>query len=194
MAENEVVADEPGAAPAETVEEESAQTDETSLDELLDNFNSEFDEDTQPPESKDNLSDADVAEVKEFMTEYRQEQTNKAVSTAAKTVIQALGDEVNVTEDTVVDLLYGRASRDKRFLNAFIQRDAKPKEWHKVLAGVASKLKDDLGGQIDQTITNDREAVANAIRGKSTVTEDEPPNLNAMSDAEFNQWKREQRG
>lgn len=189
---NEVVADEPVVDQTDTTEAESAQTDEKPLEELLNKFNSEFDKDTTPEktEATDEVSQADVTEMKQFMAEQRQTQTDSAVSEAAKTIKSVIGDDlpINVSEDHIVDLLYGKASRDQRFLNAFVQRNQKPEEWKKVLAGVANKLKDDFGKPIDQQVTNDREAVTTSIRGQSTETE-EAPNFAVKTDAEFNAWK-----
>ena len=88
------------------------------------------------------------------------------------------------------DLLYGKASRDARFLNAFVQRNSKPEEWNKVLKGYANKIKSDFGKPIDKQVTDDREAVVNSIRGKSTTVEDETPNFSGWSDNRFEHWKR----
>lgn len=188
--ENEVVADK--VDQPDTTEAESAQTEEKSLDDLLDNFNSEFDQDTQPgkTETTEEVSKSDVAEMKQFMAEQRQTNTDTAVSEAAKTIKSMIGDDlpINVSEDHITDLLYGKASRDQRFLNAFVQRTQKPQEWNKILAGFANKFKDDFGKPIDQQVTQDREAVTTSIRGQSTVTE-ETPNLAGMTDAKFDEWK-----
>lgn len=185
---DKVVADDAVTDPKDTAEQESAQTDEKPLDQLLEEFNSEFDEDTKP---EDDVKPDDIEQVKEFMTEYRHEQTDKAVSQAAQTVVKALGEDlpVQVTEDMVTDLLYGRASRDKRFLTAFVNRGKDPKAWNQVLGGVASKIKSDFGEPIDTEVTKDRQAVTQSIRGNSK-TEDEAPDFSGWSDRRFNHWKQ----
>ncbi len=190
----EVVAETSEVAPEETIQTESAQTDEKSLDDLLTEFSSEFDNDTKTPEPESTektaeISAADIAEVKGFMQEQRDAATDNAVLDAAKTVKAAIGDglSVNISEQRIVDSLYGRAARDPKFTQAFVSRDEKPELWNKVLTQYAKEYQADLGQPIDQQVTSDREAVVTSIRGQSTAKE-EAPNMDSWSDRRFQNW------
>jgi len=190
----EVVAETSKVAPEETTQTDSAQTDEKSLDQLLDEFGSEFDSDTKPPEPEQTketaeISAAEIEEVKGFMQEQRDAATNNAVLEAAKTVKAALGEglSVNISEQSLVDSLHGRATRDQKFLQAFVSRGENPELWDKVLTQYAKEYRESLGQPIDQQVTNDREAVVSSITGQSTAKE-EAPNMDSWSDRRFQHW------
>lgn len=184
-----VVANETVTAPQETVEGVGAQTE--SLDDLLNQYSKEFDTETAEPQAQGTTDDVDKERIKAFMEKYEREETDRSVKTAAQTIINALGNDVpvSVTEDFIIDLLHGKAARDRRFLNAYMMRNQKPEDWNKVLKGYAGQLKKDFGTPIDRKVTDDVEAVATSIRGRQTSTEDNAPNFTKMSDRDFQNWK-----
>ena len=109
-------------------------------------------------------------------------------------VVQAIRGELDADtfdDDLVVGYLDARAKRDPRIANAWVQRHQNPEAFNKVQKSLADEFQKRFGSQPDKAVTEDREAMAAAVRGASTATaEQEQPDLKNLSDAEFNQLKQ----
>lgn len=187
MTDTQTVAGEPNAEAKSQTEGKGAQ--EPTIDELL----KEFEQSETPTEqqSKSDLKADDIREVVDYVRETRdeksREKTDADVAAAAKVVKGDLG----ISEERVIDTLYGRANRDPRFLTAFQQRHENPNAWSNVLRKMHDELASELSPQVDTNATDDRAAVEAAVRSQSTGSTEEPlPDLGSMSDAEFNEAQR----
>ena len=167
-------------------------SDALGLDATLDSLVSEFEtapitEPAQPAAS----DSSEIVELRKLIETERNERMvsrrDQDIDQAIKSVVGEGDDALPLDEDIVTDAIWGRASRDDRFLKAFENRASNPAAWGKVLsayrADLASKFK------VDHNITGDVEAANNAVRSASTS----PPadegldasTVNNMSDADF---------
>jgi hypothetical protein len=178
---------------------DSARKDVDDLDTLL----AEFDQGTKktdtvsPPETKPTPPDAlaqDVQALKNQAQEWAQEKNKRAI---AETVEGIRGDvPKEVFDDEMVEAwLDSQARRDPRLALAFVQRDQNPQKWGKVKAELGRQLAKKAGALPDRNASDDREAVAAAVRGASAKATAEPaPNFGAMTDAELRKYNREHFG
>lgn len=186
MTDTQAVAGTDAEAKPQT-EDKGAQ--DPSIDELLEQFKATETPTEQPkPDFKvDDLKDV-VSYVRDEREKGINEQTNKDVTEAAKVVKGDLDIDVGLVEE----LLHGKAGKDPRFLRAFQTRHENPSGWKGVLQGMGKELASKLGPKIDQGLTDDRAAVEHAVHSANTGSSAEPPpDFNSMSDADFNQWQRQ---
>jgi hypothetical protein len=92
------------------------------------------------------------------------EQTNKDIEKAVSVVLEGLDVPIK-DQDLTEGYLHVLARKDERFVNAFNNRHKNPAGWNRVLKGVQSQLREKLN--IDVQATQDREAVAAAVRSAS---------------------------
>lgn len=179
---------------SQTASEEAGAQD-MDLDTLLKEF------EVEPPETKADeepkLSPDDVREAVRFARESRErsarEATDKAISEAVKVAKDELTDlPVELSDRAVRGLLEAYAGENPKFTQAFVNRHKNPDAWNKALRVVAKDFRNDFS-PVDRNATDDREAIASAVRAASTPAQrsEETPDWGRMSDAEFNRRKRD---
>ena len=135
-----------------------------------------------------------VQAVETGLQEWRQDQTKRAVS---ETIQEVRGDiPADFMDDDMVEgWLDAQARKDPRLAQAFLQRETNPRQWNKVKAALGKQLNDRFKKLPDRQATDDREAVAAAVRGASTKVSAEPaPKFGSQSNAEFRKSVKEQYG
>lgn len=179
-----------------------AQDETFDLDALL----SEFDEpDGESPNDKAPARDAKISpdDIRFAVDQARsraereaQEATNRAIADAVSTVKPELADlPVDLSDRVVRGALEAYAHENPKFAQAFMHRSRNPEAWTKALRAVAKELKADFS-PVDRDATSDRESLASAVRAASTPAQrqDDAPDFNNMSDAQFAAWKRKHDG
>ena len=186
--------------PESSVEGGGAQDDD--LETLLNQWEAQAgdsDESQQSSESSSDQSQDEIAELRKRVErqerERAQQQTQQDVQEAASKMRQAVSDEIDISEDIWEDILHGRASRDPRVVNAWNARREKPEEWEKLTKAIAKDYVKRLRSNVDKSATEDRDAVASAVRSASKAPAQDSgapseSDLNNMSDAEFNRLTR----
>lgn len=168
-------------------------------DETLEELLSEWDEGAKV-KSEPEPGKLQPNELKEFMADFRkdrqerqQEQTNRAIAEAVSTIKKDM--ETDIPDDVLRWMLSGRAGEDARLRAAWMGRDRNPDAFQKVLKGIARDFSASLAQKADEKLSEDREAVAAAVRGASTraSTSVEVPDFTGKSDQEFEAWVRSQR-
>ena len=182
--QEEVVADEQQSDSQNTDEGSGAQTDD--LDSILASIDAEFDDGTRAePEEEQSDLEALKAEVNAIKAKEIDGAVKEAV-TSVQSEISELGVKL---PDRTVRALLNEYSNDPRFMKAFLNQNVDSKTWSRTLKATAREIAKEHGDLPDQGITSAREAVATAVRGKSTASEDDAPNFNSMTDQQFNNWK-----
>ena len=98
-------------------------------------------------------------------------------------------------DDMVEGWLNALAIKDPRLTQAYLQREQNPRAWGKVKSELGKKLQDRFNKLPNREATDDREAVAQAVRGASTkVNTDPPPKFGQMSNTEYRKSVRDQYG
>jgi len=192
MEENQAVVTETDEQAKPASEESGAQ--EQNLNDVL----AEFEAGTQQAEITDKADKAESVTdeqinkaVERAMENSRAKDKSRAdIEESAKTILGATGAHQHVAQD----FLQGEAARDPRVATAFTQRYKNPDAWQKVLKGLAGKFSGSLGSPIDQSATDDRNAMAAAVKSATTKapTDAAQPNLEAMNNSEFNEFLRNQ--
>ena len=177
-----------GASTADPVEPNS----EPSVDDLLNEFNApEPDPGQTPAEPNEQVSKEDLTQFKQFMEEQRreklQENTNKGLSDAVSRVKQHLDDSgVEATDKVINGLMQAHALEDPRFNQAFMNRDANPQAWGKVLSAFAKDVvAKELGQNIDPSVTANKQQLRNAMKGSQSVNPQTPEQEKAAADKKY---------
>lgn len=98
-------------------------------------------------------------------------------------------DADHFDDDFMIAFLDGQARKDPRLREAFAQRNANPKQWGRVLTTLGKQFAGKYGKMPDRQATEDREAVAAAVRGASTkAPEGKAPDFGRMSDGEYRDY------
>jgi len=164
-----------------SVEDNDAQ----DLDALL----REYDEGTQEPKQ----APSEEKELLEYLKQQRDadlvKQTQEDLNNAVTLVQEGLSDlPVKVSNRVVKGLLNEIAYEDQRLKTAFENRHKNPQAWNRIVKQVRKTVREDFS--VDKTLTDDRDAVASAVKSASTTKEaDETPNIGRMSDSEFLAYK-----
>jgi hypothetical protein len=180
-ANTQTVAPEAEAQATPAPEATSAQSTTPNLDDLL----NEFETAAKPqsvPQAKPTVSDPVVAELQREVASMKFEREIKPILARVRGDIpqEVIGDE------ELTDLLDGRAKRDPRVQNAYLNRQSNPGAWAKIEKALNAEYAAKFKPRVDANATADREAVAAAVRGTSTkAPEEKPPNYGDMNDAEF---------
>ncbi len=180
MSDKDVVADNTQVDPQDTTDDTGAQTDD--LDTLLNEIDSDFDKGTQVAPETD--KDPELSAKVDYLLK---QQENTAIAEAVSSVQGGLKElEVSAPDEAIEGMLNQMAIKDPRFMKAFQERDQNPGQWNKVLGAATKSIGKKFGDMVDKSLTDDRDSVANAIRGSSTTSEeDAPKNYNSMSDSDF---------
>jgi len=104
----------------------------------------------------------------------------------------------HLPDEMVREMLEGSAASDKRLRSAWLQRHDKPETWNKVVEGWATRKADAFKSLPDPKLSQDREALAAAVRGQGATQLQKqaktPQEVHAMSDHDFRAWKDQQLG
>jgi len=106
---------------ADKTDQENAQTDEKSLDALLDEIGKEYDEGTKPPKKEDKGEPND--DLMNRVADLERKETETDIDSAADMFIETLGEvPFNVTTGLARSHLSDLASKDDRFNEAWKNR------------------------------------------------------------------------
>lgn len=109
----------------------------------------------------------------------------KAIAPVIQTVRGDIPKDV-MTDEEIQDWMEGRAKRDPRLTQAWIDRDKNPQAWGKVQAGLRTELSKKFSKLPDANATEDRDAVTAAVRGASTkAPEGKAPDFSKASNQDF---------
>lgn len=166
-----------------------AQEERSELDKILDEFPADEPEQAEPKD------DPDLAKkVSELEKEVVHLRTQPELTSLASQIRGDLDAEV-FDDDFVISWLDSRAKKDPRVRSAWMNRGSNPSAFGKVVKEMGKQFQSITSKLPNQEVTEDRDAMEAAVRSASTKTaEIEQPNFQAMSDAEIQQWKRQQTG
>ncbi|MGI9411550.1 MAG: hypothetical protein ACR2OV_15835 [Hyphomicrobiaceae bacterium] len=169
---------------------------EKSVDDLL----KEFDTKTTPEpksEPKSEESDDRLNQVLDYVErkakEEGLEQVNKDIAESVKT---AVGDS-DLDPEYVEGKLHFKANTDPKFARAWMSRHENPDQWNRLARQFGKELAGNAKSSVDQSVSDDRAAVAAAVRSQNTKPAEAAPSnkdIHRMSDAEFNRMKRDLSG
>lgn len=181
--------------PADT--ETRKEADDAQLDEDLDELLDEFPQETPKTEPKvDDTPTSDdtdqiLRDVKSFVDESRQERKDAVARDAEKQFKTDMAEAVKVVkgeddedDDLVEGWINARARKDPRLKAAWAGRQESPGQFKRILRGLASDFSNRK--KVDRAETEDREAVAAAVRGAATKASeiDDTPKFGIMTDGE----------
>lgn len=197
----QAVVEEPKASAKPDVAADNARVETDDLDSLL----ASFDGDSKTgaaetkPKPETNAGDggdlkALTAEVKGQLSELQQEKFRKDMDSTINRVRGDLASDY--FDDTFVEAwLDAEARKDPRLAKAWTDRNANPKQFQKVVDQLGRTFAKKYGKLPDAQATEDRAAVAAAVRGASTqAPEGKAPDYKGKSDAEFREDVRKNYG
>lgn len=183
------------AKPDATVD--SARNDGADLESLL----AQFEQQTTKP---DPVSPSPQTPATQQQTTPAPTQPDPAVMRVINRIeredISRLVNEVRGDSDIEPDLVEAwidaQARKDIRLQRAWLERDVNPQAFQNIAKGLAKEFAKRASKRIDPQVTEDRAAVAAAVRGASThrAPETPPPNYAQQSNAEYRRSVREQYG
>lgn len=170
-------------------EEQDARQDDDDLDTLL----AQYEKDTESEaSSKPGKSGEAQDPNKELMDRLQalEESTARSETRADlnKTIESIRGDlDPETFDDQFMEAwLDGRARTDPRLSQAWADRHNNPKQFQKVVGSLAKDFEKKFNSLPNKEATEDREAVAAAVRGASTKSpEGKAPNYGGKSNQEF---------
>lgn len=180
------------AAPG--VEGTGAQAQQTAdLDSIL----AEFDQSTKPAPAPAPAQAAAPPQVVDV--EARKELAEMKFQQEIKPVLQRVRGDIPkeaLSDEEIQDLLDGRARREPRLKQAWIDRATNPAAWSKVEKALQQELQKKFSKLPDPGATEDREAVTAAVRGASSKSapDEKPPSWGSMTEGEFLQERRARYG
>ena len=186
------VVDDTNTVATPTVDSASAQQD--PLDELLASYDEATKTDgviTPPKPMGDGNSNSETDRrlnlMEQKLQRYEQGETRQVVDK----IVNDIKGEIVIDNDLVEGWLIKQANKDRRLDQAFNERDTNPQKWSAVETELKKKFHKVASQMIDKEATDDRNAVAAAVKGASTkVPADPPPDFSTMSAAEFQAAKR----
>lgn len=182
-------------------EAEGARNDGPTLDELLADFDKSTSrqepakpapaaETTQP----DNALLTRLQALEPVVQQFAQSQFKQKITETIKDIRGDL-DAETFDDEFVEAWLDGRARKDTRLQQAWLQKDANPRQWKRIQSELGREFKKKFDKMPDRQVTEDREAVVAAVRGASTkAPPDQPVKMGNMSNAEARQHVRQQFG
>lgn len=142
-------------------------------------------------EQKSESSDlhASVRELLERDQRREREELKRQFEADMKETVKAIRGEIpdSQASDRFVRVwLETAADEDPRLATAWANRKKDPKAFNRIVDRLSRDFAKEYANRPDRNVTEDREAVAAAVRGASTKTpEDKAPSYNSMSDADF---------
>ena len=165
----QAVAEETNVSAKPDAEVDSAQDD---LDSLLREYEEKTEPKVEPQANPDKIAKV-LSYIEEQEARQAEQALNDAITNSVKTVKSGLDLGFEMPDKYIEGILHSIAAKDKRFLNAFQQRDSNPSGWEKALKAVSKDMQKDFAA-VDHQATQDREAVTSAIRGaKQSTAQDE---------------------
>lgn len=197
MSESQAVADEANPETQSSGEESGALED---VDSLLNEWESHADSATESSAEAEKQGEQSDDETKALLNELRQEREERIRQKTEQDVQQAVssikeGLETEVPDELIEGYLYREAAKDSRFLSAFQSRHKEPEKWNRLIKAMSGNLNKRMSSQVDQSVTDDRDAVASAVRSAQKAPAQaegySDKDLANMSDSEFNKLRRE---
>lgn len=157
----------------------------------LDSILSEFDQSTKPapaPEpAKAEVAPDVVRELAQLRTKLEEREFKEAITPVIERVRGDVPKDV-YSDEEIQDWMDGRARRDPRLAQVWLQRTTNPGAWNKVEKVFKQDLAKKFSKLPDPDATEDRAAVTAAVRGASQKAPAETtPHYGAMTDAQLNQ-------
>lgn len=188
---NQAVVEDADAAAQPAVDANNAQ--EPTLEQLLD----EYDRSVQRPQAQPEPVQQHLPQDQQpyIPPEIRQLQNKLVMDDVRKSAQNIFGDR-KLPERAMIGYLEQMAREIPQITAAFVNRHNDPRMLQKWERYLAKQVDADFPQtQIDPVATEDREAVAQAVRGASTkVTAEPPPKFGGMSNAEYRKAIRDQYG
>lgn len=176
----------------------ASQTDgaqDDDIDAYLKEFEGADDDDSKPGQTEDTAQLA-LRKAQTIETELANQRFRQDMDSA---IAKIRGEvDADFLDDTMVEgWINAEAARDERVRLAFMKRHQNPGAYQKVIGGLASKFQGKFSNLPDKGITEDRQAVASAVRGASKPTPETDDDIDraailALPPHEFEKWKREQ--
>lgn len=167
----------------------------SELDVLLREFEQQASpEQPKPQELKPDEIAVAKDEILRARDEIRREQFQRDMSSTIKAVRGDVPD--SLYDDKLVRAwINAQAEEDPRLSLAWANRHAEPSKFKRVVDALAKDFKARYGKLPDKNATEDREAVAAAVRGSSTkAAEGKQPNFGSMTNTEFREWTQKNYG
>lgn len=159
----------------------SAQDTTPSLDSLLNEFETQAKPQPAPAPAKA-APDPVVAELQRDIASMKFE---REIEPVLKNIRGEIPQDV-LSDREFLALIDDRAKHDPRIQNAYWNRASNPSVWAKIEKGLNAEYSKKFQPRVDAAATEDRNAVAAAVRGTSTkASEEKQPDYGSMSQAEF---------
>ena len=190
MNDQQPVVDETKVSATPETQVDSARNDGTDLDTLLAEFNQQTAPKTDPvspPQTQQQPVQPDP-----LVTRLYQRFEKEDISKLVKDVKGDLDEDDEMVEAWVD----AKARRDPRLQQAWMEREAKPQAFQKIAKELGREFAKRASKRPDPQATEDRNAVAAAVRGASTnrVPDAQAPNHSMQNNAEFRKSVRENYG
>jgi hypothetical protein len=195
MTEKQTVANETETQPASSGEEGvDARTKGSELDRILSEIGvGEEPEPGSTDQGKEPTKD-DLKSVVQFVKGEQERAIAERVQADVNQAVKVAKGDLDIDDEEISDLLYGRASRDARFAKAWAQRGDKPEQWDTALKAFNKDLAARQEARGSQDLKDDREAVLAHVRGESTTagsrTFPSESEIMAMSQKDFDALQR----
>lgn len=194
--ETQTVVDDTETGATPPAEGNDARTDD--LDSLLTQYAEQTGSPTPPPQDEAVTPDVKAlkAEVETLKSQVQQVGQYRFQQDMADTVKSVKGDLDFVDNDMVEAWIDGQARKNEALQKAWLQRDSDPRNWQKIKTELGKRFQSQFSKMPDRAATEDREAVAAAVRGAASTRAptEAPPNYARSSNAEFRNEVREKYG
>jgi len=167
MSDKQAVVEDPNIEAKPSTEGDNAQDD---LDSLL----NEYDQQAKPkqtqtvtePKSEQN---EDIAFLRQYVEEQRQEQAKKATRSSIDGAVTKMksGLSQSLPDAIVEGYLYREVENDPRALALWQNREQAPSDWGKFVDAVAKKLDREMTSMPDKKLSEDRDVVTSAVHSAS---------------------------
>lgn len=173
-----------------------------TLDDLLGAFDNPADSSGGQTTQGDRSTDTDRAktdpDIAKRLEALEVRDAEKGYRTDMDAAIKAVRGDLDpeIFDDVWIEgYLNEQARRDSRLQNAWAQRHKNPQAYQKILGSLSDQIGKKFSKVIDRQATEDREAVAAAVRGASPAAaaddKEERRKVAKMSDREFQDMKRQ---
>ena len=147
----------------------------------------------QPKQAADETSV--VVELKSRLEAIESKQVLEKNTKDFNDAVSQIKGDLDVPEFVVKGWLLDHAGKNKAIDKIFDNRESNPQAFKQMLARMqkdfAATTSKVLGKQVDANATEDRQAVAAAVKGATTrAPESRPPDIGKMSDHEFREYQK----
>lgn len=173
--------------------------DAQDLDSLLNEYDEAEPQSSESKEAKDSSPEEgeDIKSVVSYVKSVQERELRQQTEADVKKAVETIKDgfDIPLPDRVVRGVLLDMADQNPKFLRAWSDRHENPAGFNKVLKAIQAQLKQEFGSLPDKTLSDERNALASAVRGATkSTTVDEPDDLSnvaSKSDAEFNKMLRE---